>query len=361
MSSAKMLNRRMIVKKKKKMAKTSCRSGKGIANWLIKKVPFEMHIPGYQYCGPGTKLEKRLARNDPGINPLDQACKDHDIAYTNLQSTRDRNMADTILANKAWQRAKSSDASISERAAALAITGIMNAKTSMGMGLGARISTFFNHKRTKNGGCNNKKYPTRTTTTMRCRKQKGKGMLKNKKAKQTRKKTKKQKKISVKKIFREAKAKAKEAIHKRSPRTIQAAAQVAEKAAKSTVNRFIKKHHNQQPISPTQVENELRVIAVPKQGAALPLIPIFAGLSALGALMGGSATIANAAISAHKAKKDLSEAQRHNQTMEAIAVGKNANTGSGLYLRPYKTGLGLYLTPNPPHQQQQQLHIQKNL
>lgn len=55
----------------------------------------------------------------------------------------------------------------------------------------------------------------------------------------------------------------------------------------------------------------------------------------------------------------MSEAQRHNQTMEAIAVGKNANTGSGLYLRPYKTGLGLYLTPNPPHQQQQQLHIQK--
>lgn len=24
--------------------------GKGILNWMIKKVPFEMHIPGYQYC-----------------------------------------------------------------------------------------------------------------------------------------------------------------------------------------------------------------------------------------------------------------------------------------------------------------------
>nr|CAH7734147.1 unnamed protein product [Callosobruchus chinensis] len=25
-----------------------------------------MHIPGYNWCGPGTNTEKRLARNDPG-------------------------------------------------------------------------------------------------------------------------------------------------------------------------------------------------------------------------------------------------------------------------------------------------------
>lgn len=352
MSPAKVMRRRMsesdILTKKTKTNRCLRRrrrpQGKGIGNWLIKKVPFEMHIPGYQYCGPGTKLEKRLARNDPGINELDRACKDHDIAYTKFQSTKERNLADTILANKAWQRAKASNSSISERAAALAISGIMNAKTSIGMGLGAKISTFFNHKQIKNGGCS--KYPT-TATTIGCSKQqRGRGV--SKMTKQTKLKNKKTR-ISVKKIFREAKAKAKEAIHKRKPRTVHAAAKVAEKAAKSTVNRIIKK----QPISPTQVEHELRVITVPKQGAALPLIPIFAGLSALGALLGGSAGIANAAVSAHKAKKDLSEAQRHNQTMETIALGKSANTGSGLYLRPYKSGLGLYLTPNPPQQQQQ--------
>lgn len=49
--------------------------GGGIVDSAINSLPFEMHIPGYQYCGPGTKLKKRLARGDPGINPLDKACK----------------------------------------------------------------------------------------------------------------------------------------------------------------------------------------------------------------------------------------------------------------------------------------------
>ena len=55
--------------------------GKGLGNKIINNLPFELHLPGYQYCGPGTKLTEPLARGDPGINPLDAACKDHDIAY----------------------------------------------------------------------------------------------------------------------------------------------------------------------------------------------------------------------------------------------------------------------------------------
>lgn len=49
--------------------------GKGIVNWAIKNIPFEMHIPGYHYCGPGTKLRERLAQNDPGVNELDRPVK----------------------------------------------------------------------------------------------------------------------------------------------------------------------------------------------------------------------------------------------------------------------------------------------
>ena len=338
--------------------------GKGIVNWMVKHVPFEMHIPGYQYCGPGTKLKKRLARNDPGINELDRACKEHDISYSKFKTTGERNIADKILAEKAWERAKASDSSISERAAALAISSIMNTKASLGMGLGKKISAFFNHKYRGGclGGCSNKRGKgvkkataaaaavAGTTTTTKKKKKK--------KAKKT--KAKKPKKLSAKAIFRDAKAKAKEAIRKKGVRTVDKAAEVAERAASTAVGRIFKKT-KQAPISPLEVEEELRVIPVPKQGAALPLIPIFAGLSALGALMGGSASIANAAVSASRAKKDLSEAQRHNQAMEAIAIGKNSNTGSGLYLRPYKSGLGLFLTPNPPLQQQQQQHQQKNL
>ncbi|XP_074096719.1 uncharacterized protein LOC141525915 [Cotesia typhae] len=40
------------------------RRAKGLFNNIINKLPLELHIPGYQYCGPGTKLAKRLARGD---------------------------------------------------------------------------------------------------------------------------------------------------------------------------------------------------------------------------------------------------------------------------------------------------------
>ena len=88
---------------------------------------------GYQYCGPGTKLKERLARKDPGINQLDKACKEHDIAYSKYSDTANRSVADKILAKQAWKRVKSSDASISERAAALAVVGAMKAKRAIGL------------------------------------------------------------------------------------------------------------------------------------------------------------------------------------------------------------------------------------
>ncbi|CAH1106793.1 unnamed protein product [Psylliodes chrysocephalus] len=80
-----------------------------------------------------------------------------------------------------------------------------------------------------------------------------------------------------------------------------------------------------------------RVIKVPKTGGILPLIPIFAGLSALGALTRGAASIAKAVGDAKAAKEQLLESHRHNKTMESIAIGK------GLDLKPYKSGLGLFL------------------
>ena len=55
--------------------------GSGLFNKLLNKLPVELYSPGYQYCGPGTKLSKRLARGDKGINNFDRACREHDIAY----------------------------------------------------------------------------------------------------------------------------------------------------------------------------------------------------------------------------------------------------------------------------------------
>lgn len=82
-----------------------------------------------------------------------------------------------------------------------------------------------------------------------------------------------------------------------------------------------------------------RIVPIPKTGGVLPLIPIFAGLSALGALSGGAAGVTKAINDARSASKQLEESQRHNKTMEAIAMGK------GIYLKPYKRGMGLFLKP----------------
>ena len=104
-----------------------------VINRAIDALPLELHIPGgYQYCGPGTKLKERLSRGDPGINKLDQACKDHDIAYSKDSDSAKRSIADRVLAEKAWQRVTSSDASIGERTAALAVTAAMKGKTAFG-------------------------------------------------------------------------------------------------------------------------------------------------------------------------------------------------------------------------------------
>jgi hypothetical protein len=91
-----------------------------------------------------------------------------------------------------------------------------------------------------------------------------------------------------------------------------------------------------------------RVIPLPKVGGIIPLIPLFAGLSALGTLTGGAAGVAKAVNDAKIAGEKLKESQRHNETMEAIALGKK---GSGLYLKKYKTGYGLYLKKMPKNSQ----------
>ena len=107
-------------------------------NALIDKLPVELHIPGYQYCGPGTRLRRRLARGDPGINPLDRACKEHDIAYSQSSNLADRHAADRILAGKAWERVKARDSGFKERLAALGVAGIMRGKVAIGAGLKKR-------------------------------------------------------------------------------------------------------------------------------------------------------------------------------------------------------------------------------
>lgn len=251
------------------------REGRGLVNSLINALPVELHIPGYRFCGPGTKLKERLERGERGINALDEACREHDIAYSLNKGLNERHRADSVLENKAWDRVRSKDATVGEKAAAWTVTNIMKAKRKFGMGI------------------------KKTTPLTKA--------IKNAKC-------------ALRKL--------------KIPDNIHSTSKIALNAAKSNMIRL-----NTKRFKPK------RIIPLPKTGGILPLIPIFAGLSALGSLTGGAAGVASAVIQAQKARKRLEESERHNKVMEAIALGKN---GNGVFLKPYKNGLGLFINHSSP-------------
>lgn len=96
-------------------------------DYILERLP-EIHIIGYNYCGPNTNLERRLACNVPGINQLDCACKEHDIAYTESNSLEWRHMADKKLVLTAIKRIYAKDSRFGERIAALIVSGLISIK-----------------------------------------------------------------------------------------------------------------------------------------------------------------------------------------------------------------------------------------
>jgi len=110
-------------------------AGSGLLNRAINALPFELHIPGYQFCVPGTRLQKRLERGDRGINPLDAACREHNIAYSRSNEQADRHAADRALADRARKQNVAKDSTLEERAAATAVWSAMKVKTKLGMGM----------------------------------------------------------------------------------------------------------------------------------------------------------------------------------------------------------------------------------
>lgn len=259
--------------------------GGGLLNKVINSLPFEAHIPGgYKFCGPGTKLEKRLARKDEGINPLDNYCKDHDIAYAQSEDLSKRHIADKLLAERAWSRVSASDAKLGEKIAAFAVTSAMKAKVKLGAG----------HTSSKKS---------------KAQKNKRKNIIRRK-----------IKKVNLRDAILAAKNVLKNNKSKEVKVLVPAALKAARKAVKGSKKEQIKKP---------------RIIPIPKSGGALPLLlPLFAGLSAIGSLAGGAASIYKAINEVKKANKEK---------MSDVKIHK----GKGLYLRPYKQGMGIFL--DQPH------------
>lgn len=147
-----------------------------ILNKAIDILPAEIHFPSYQYCGPGTNLQKRLSRGDPGINKLDAACKVHDIAYSKYKDNKNRSIADKDLAERAWERVRATDSSLGEKAAAWAVTNIMKAKTALGGGGLKKKTCQCQKKQIKSRKRKLSSKKNKKKTQKRSKKQTGKGL-----------------------------------------------------------------------------------------------------------------------------------------------------------------------------------------
>lgn len=232
------------------------RLGKGLINNIIDKLPVEIHIPKYRFCGPGTKLNKRIIQT--GINPLDDACKIHDIAYANPLTNRAE--ADKRLENSAWERVKSKDAKLSEKASAWVVTNAMKIKRKLGAGM----------------------------------------------------KKKKNREIGFRKVVNAAR----KGMKKSNSDRINLMSKFALIAARKEIRgKKIKPHP--------------RILKIPSiSGGFLPAaIPVLAGLSALGSIVGGISGIAKA----------VNDFKRNSNSKSPIPI----TSGKGLFLKPYKNGYGI--------------------
>lgn len=244
-------------------------------NWLINNLPFELHLPGYNYCGPGTNLKKRLERRDKGINLLDEYCKQHDIAYISAIDLNDRHKADIKLLKMARTRIQAPNATPGEKLAAHLVNKAMLAKVCSGAG----------YKKINKDGV---------------------------------------KTVGVKKHFKNIVHHTKKKLKKLKPKCKELAIELAMAAARE--------------IAENSSIKVPRIIPVPKTGGVLPLIPIFAGLSAAGSLAGGVATIKKMINDFKAAKQRLTELKRHNEKMEALCIG------NGLKLKHHNKGLGIIVS-----------------
>lgn len=236
----------MGIRLKNRISRKEAVLGRGFVNNIINSLPVELHLPGYQFCGPGTKLSERLARGEKGVNPLDAACRVHDIAYSQSKDLKQRHIADKTLSERAWERVKAKDSSLSERANAWFVTNAMKTKVKFGMGVRNMKKKTRNVRRRKpkSGKC-------------------------------------------IGKVFAKAVRGARKALYKVKPNSMENAIEIARKHVNGAC-KGINKIERKQSIP--------RIIPIPKVGGFLPLVPILTALGALGGIASGGSAIARLLI-----------------------------------------------------------------
>ena len=113
--------------------------GSGLFNKAVSKLPFEMHLPGHNFTGPGTTLNRRL--NPDGtpkdwsrpINRVDTAALHHDLCYANHPDRKSRNeICDSEMLR---ELDRITNPTLRERIDKGIVRDIINAKVNMGLGL----------------------------------------------------------------------------------------------------------------------------------------------------------------------------------------------------------------------------------
>ena len=80
-----------------KMQFIKASEGGSLLNKAINNLPFEMHLPGHNFTGPGTKFKKRLnpdltpIESSKPVNHVDKAAYRRDVCYLKI-AVCDKNM-----------------------------------------------------------------------------------------------------------------------------------------------------------------------------------------------------------------------------------------------------------------------------
>lgn len=96
----KSLFKKLTAKRRRRKKRSQKGSGEGFLNKMINKLPIEAHLPGHRFTGPGTKLEKRLDKNDNPLphskprNRVDATSLKHDICYRDNRDKAGRTRCD---------------------------------------------------------------------------------------------------------------------------------------------------------------------------------------------------------------------------------------------------------------------------
>ena len=114
------------------------KSGAGLFNKAVSKLPFELHLPGHNFTGPGTRLDRRLNPDltpkdwSKPINRVDTAAYHHDLCYAKHQDRKARN--DNCDRDMVRELDEITSPTLRERLERGLVRNLINTKANLGLG-----------------------------------------------------------------------------------------------------------------------------------------------------------------------------------------------------------------------------------